>query len=115
MSGIGEYALRVAAPGDNETVSALLSASYKRLLAPDYEPCILAAALPLMTRANPRLLESGTYYVAVTLCRSHCQRHDHRVRRLDGGMSPTVALPSILMRCDLRYAGHQVWLTIYPS
>lgn len=66
MSGIGEYALRVAAPGDNETVSALLSASYKRLLVPDYEPCILAAALPLMTRANPRLLESGTYYVAVT-------------------------------------------------
>lgn len=66
MSGIGEHALRVAAPGDNKTVSALLSASYRSLLAPDYEPDILAAALPLMTKANPRLLASGTYYVAVT-------------------------------------------------
>jgi len=65
MSGVGEHALRVATPGDDETVSALLSASYKRLLAPDYDPHILAAALPLMTKANPRLLASGTYYVVV--------------------------------------------------
>src|SRR5690606_20106321 len=41
-----------------------LGASYPALLAADYDPDLLARALPLMCRANPRLLESGTYYVA---------------------------------------------------
>jgi N-acetylglutamate synthase-like GNAT family acetyltransferase len=48
------------APG----VSALLEASYTKQLAVGYSPEVLARALPLMTKANPRLLKSGTYYVA---------------------------------------------------
>jgi GNAT superfamily N-acetyltransferase len=64
MNEDDEYSLRAATPGDGEAVSALLEASYPQLLAPDYDARLLAAALPLMTRANPRLLASGTYYVA---------------------------------------------------
>jgi GNAT superfamily N-acetyltransferase len=64
VSGDDGYSLRAATPGDGEAVSALLEASYPQLLAPDYDPRLLVAALPLMTKANPRLLASGTYYVA---------------------------------------------------
>jgi GNAT superfamily N-acetyltransferase len=58
------YALRVAGPADAEAVTALLAASYPALLAAAYTADVLAATLPLMTKANPRLLASGTYYVA---------------------------------------------------
>lgn len=64
MSEDSEYSLRAATPVDGNAVSTLLEASYPQLLAPDYAPRLLAAALPLITRANPRLLSSGTYYVA---------------------------------------------------
>jgi|SRR5262245_15065196 len=64
MSRTDAYTLRAATPGDAAAVSALLEASYPQLLAPDYDPRLLAAALPLMTKANPQLLASGTYYVA---------------------------------------------------
>jgi GNAT superfamily N-acetyltransferase len=58
------YVLRAAGPGDAEAVTALLEASYPALLAGGYAPDVLAATLPLMTKANPKLLASGTYYVA---------------------------------------------------
>jgi GNAT superfamily N-acetyltransferase len=58
------YRLRVAGPADAEAVSAVLAASYPALLADHYAPDVLAATLPLMTKANPKLLASGTYYVA---------------------------------------------------
>ena len=58
------YALRVAGPADAEAVTALLEASYPALLVGGYAPGVLAATLPLMTKANPKLLASGTYYVA---------------------------------------------------
>jgi N-acetylglutamate synthase-like GNAT family acetyltransferase len=43
---------------------ALLQASYPKLMASSYDEESLAPALKLMTRANPSLLVSGTYYVA---------------------------------------------------
>ena len=58
--------LRIARTSDETAISALLAASYGELLAGDYSPAELAAALPLMTRANSALLASGTYYVAET-------------------------------------------------
>lgn len=45
-------------------VTALLKASYPELMGPAYDPTVLAPALELMTRAQPALLVSGTYYVA---------------------------------------------------
>ncbi len=57
--------IRVATPEDRETVTRLLQRSYPALMAGSYEPAVLAAALPLMTQANPALLASGTFFVAV--------------------------------------------------
>jgi GNAT superfamily N-acetyltransferase len=56
--------IRTATPEDADAVGMLLRASYPALFAGHYDPDILAAALPLMTRANPALLSSGTYYLA---------------------------------------------------
>jgi N-acetylglutamate synthase-like GNAT family acetyltransferase len=58
------FSLRIALPEDAERVTAMLWASYPVLLATDYNADFLARALPLMCRANPSLLASGTYYVA---------------------------------------------------
>lgn len=43
---------------------ALLSRSYPKLLTADYLPSVLVTALPLISRAQPKLLTCGTYYVA---------------------------------------------------
>jgi len=51
---------------DDAHVGTLLTACYPTLMATHYVPEILAVALPLMTRANPSLLRSGTFYVAET-------------------------------------------------
>lgn len=58
------FLVRVAAPADIPRVSRLLEASYPVLMKAGYDPAVLAAALPLITRANPALLASGTYYLA---------------------------------------------------
>jgi GNAT superfamily N-acetyltransferase len=43
----------------------VLAASYPALMGPAYDALLLARTLPLMTRANPSLLASGTYYLAL--------------------------------------------------
>jgi GNAT superfamily N-acetyltransferase len=65
--GIGvtaNFTVRVASLDDADAVGALLGMSYPELLASAYPAELLAAALPFMTRANPRLLGSGSYYLA---------------------------------------------------
>lgn len=57
--------VRAATPGDLAAVDALLARAYPRLLKPDYPPSVLVTALPLIARANPALLGSGTYFLAV--------------------------------------------------
>lgn len=57
-----EPTIRAARPDDAAMLSDLLAASYATLKG--YDPHGLANALPLMSRANPKLLASGTYYVA---------------------------------------------------
>ena len=56
-------ALRVATPRDRAAVSALLARSYPVLLAADYPPDTLAAALPHLTEVRAELLASGRYFV----------------------------------------------------
>jgi predicted N-acetyltransferase YhbS len=58
------YEVRVARPEDAAAVDGLLQASYPKLMASAYAEESLAPALKLMTRSNPSLLGSGTYYVA---------------------------------------------------
>ncbi|WP_404381305.1 GNAT family N-acetyltransferase [Caenispirillum salinarum] len=56
--------VRQATVDDAAAVTALLEACYPALMAPHYDPPVLARALPLMCRANPALLASGTFHVA---------------------------------------------------
>ncbi|SLN17503.1 Acetyltransferase (GNAT) family protein [Pseudoruegeria aquimaris] len=58
------FVIRPARPGDLAAVDALLARAYPALLKPDYPPSVLVTALPLISRARPELLASGTYYVA---------------------------------------------------
>jgi len=57
------FRVRVAAPDDAEPIGTLLRASYPSLMLPGYSAAVLARALPLMVRATPALLRSGTYYL----------------------------------------------------
>ena len=58
-----DFITRVATPDDRAAIENVLSASYPALMGCAYDPDILAAVLPLITKANPALLASGTYYV----------------------------------------------------
>jgi len=55
--------IRVADIRDVQCVDTLLKRSYPVLMKHAYAPEILAAALPPMTRANPDLIVSGSYYI----------------------------------------------------
>ena len=57
------FSIRIARPADADAVSVLLTASYPHLLAGHYDADTLSRALPYMTKANPALLASGTYYI----------------------------------------------------
>ena len=63
MSKTADFAVRTASLEDAEAVSALLQASYPSLMTLGYDPVLFARALPLLTKANPALLSSGTWYV----------------------------------------------------
>ena len=56
--------VRPAHSGDAEEVSVLLAATYPVLLRDAYSAEVLASALPLVTKSNPRLLSSGNFHVA---------------------------------------------------
>ena len=55
--------VRVATLADQSAVDLLLSRSYPALLKGAYRPSVLVTAIPIISRAQPRLLASGTYYV----------------------------------------------------
>lgn len=61
------YAVRRATLADEAAVSALLRASYPILMRAAYDELALGPALELMTKANPALLASGTFYVAESI------------------------------------------------
>ncbi len=58
------FRIRCTAFGDEGAVSDLLLKSYSVLLRPAYSTDVLDKALPLITKARPELLTSGTYFVA---------------------------------------------------
>ena len=57
--------IRTASLADLAAIDRLLAASYPASLKRDYAPSVLVTALPLISRAQPRLVSSGTYYVAL--------------------------------------------------
>lgn len=56
--------LRTATAGDLGAIDRILADSYHALLRTDYPPSVQVTALPIIARANPALVASGTYYVA---------------------------------------------------
>jgi GNAT superfamily N-acetyltransferase len=63
---VSSITLRSATARDYEAVDAMLAWTYPKLLKHDYPPSVLVTAVPLIARANPALVRSGTYYVAET-------------------------------------------------
>ena len=55
--------IRPSGRDDLATIDALLSQSYPVLLKDAYAPSVLVTALPLISRAQPNLISSGTYFV----------------------------------------------------
>ena len=58
-----QLTVRPANPGDLAELDRLFAESYPALLKHDYPPSVLVTAIPLISRANPRLLASGTYFL----------------------------------------------------
>ncbi|MEL7527485.1 MAG: GNAT family N-acetyltransferase [Pseudomonadota bacterium] len=58
------FLVRTSIEADTEAVTALLQKSYAVLLRDAYAADVLEAALPLITKARPELMVSGSYYVA---------------------------------------------------
>lgn len=61
---VDDITIRTTHTRDLPAIDALLAQSYPVLLKPDYAPSVLVTCLPLITRARPELLGSGTYYMA---------------------------------------------------
>ena len=61
---IHDITIRPTTARDLARVDAMLAVSYPALLKTDYPPSVLVTALPLISRAQPRLLQSGTYFLA---------------------------------------------------
>lgn len=59
-----DFSVRTARPSDLAALDALFARSYARLLRADYPPSVIVTAVPRIARAQPRLLASGTYFVA---------------------------------------------------
>ena len=60
------FDIRIANTSDASAVSSVLAASYPASMADHYDPIVLSELMPRMIVANPRLLASGRYYLAVS-------------------------------------------------
>jgi N-acetylglutamate synthase-like GNAT family acetyltransferase len=58
-------AIRVATLADAAAVTGVLDASYPELMRHAYPETVLQRALPAVVKANPKLLASGTYFIAI--------------------------------------------------
>ncbi len=67
FTAMTDVSIKVATPSDAADTTALLEAVYPVLMQGAYDPVVLARGLPLMTRANPALLNSGSFYLATGL------------------------------------------------
>lgn len=62
--GMPTLAIRRSTPADLAALDLLYARSYPALLKADYPPSTLVLALPLIARAQPLLLASGSFYLA---------------------------------------------------
>ena len=59
---MADLTIRATTKADLAEVDALLARSYPALLKSAYPPSVLVSAIPLISRARPRLLASGRYF-----------------------------------------------------
>ncbi len=95
--------VRVAGPDDANAVANVLAGSYRRLMARDYDVAVLERALPFLEMPNPKLLASGTYYVA--------EVPGHGIVGCGGWMreSPTTGRAADSVGYIRRFAVHADW------
>jgi GNAT superfamily N-acetyltransferase len=62
---MAEVTIRVARKADIGPLDEMFRRSYPKLLRPDYPPSTLVIAIPIIARAQPALILSGRYYVAI--------------------------------------------------
>jgi len=62
-----DYEIRSATAGDIPQIDQLYARSYPKLLKPDYAPSLLVTVVPIFSKAQPKLVTSGSFYVAATL------------------------------------------------
>ena len=60
-----DFVIRPAQPDDIPALNDLLLRAFDMLLRPDYPAEVLEYAVPIMGRARPELVASGTYFIAV--------------------------------------------------
>lgn len=58
--------VRATTCDDLAAVDALLARPYPKLLKPDCSPSVLGTGLPLISRVQPALRKSSTYYLVET-------------------------------------------------
>ncbi len=63
---MANFNVRQSTLADEEVVSTLLEFSYSKLMRESYAPGVLVKLLPIIGKANPALLRSGTFYLAET-------------------------------------------------
>lgn len=59
-----QFNVRLARASDMALIDALYARSYPKLLKPDYAPSVLVTIVPIFSKAQPRLVVSGSFYVA---------------------------------------------------
>lgn len=59
------FLIRTAVASDIDAVDALFARSYPKLLKDAYPPSVFVTAIPLISRAQPRLLTSGSYFLVM--------------------------------------------------
>ncbi|SLN47363.1 Acetyltransferase (GNAT) family protein [Roseivivax jejudonensis] len=64
MATIEALSIRAATPDDLDVVDRLFQRSYPRLLRAQYPPSVCVTTIPILARAQPALLRSGTYFLA---------------------------------------------------
>ncbi|MHA6324339.1 GNAT family N-acetyltransferase [Roseivivax sp. CAU 1753] len=69
MSMIDPFTIRVAEASDFAAVDRLFSDSYPVLLREAYAPSVRVAVMPVISRAQPDLVRSGTFFLVHRGCR----------------------------------------------
>ncbi|MEM8555418.1 MAG: GNAT family N-acetyltransferase [Pseudomonadota bacterium] len=64
MTDTLDVTVRLARAGDLSRLDALFGRTYPKLLKADYPPSVMVTAVPLIAKAQPALVSSGTFRVA---------------------------------------------------